>query len=408
MWVDEIELTLRSGKGGDGIVSFRREKGIEFGGPDGGRGGDGGAVVFVARASARSLASLRGRRQVRAGLGENGGPNNCSGRSGDPVTVEVPPGTVILREDGSVVADLFKAGDSCEVLAGGRGGRGNSGFASGVEKAPRHRELGEKGRVMMVRLELRLIADVGLVGLPNAGKSTLLSRLSAARPRIADYPFTTLEPMLGVVERGDVVFTLADLPGLIRGAHAGKGLGIQFLRHVERTRVVLHLVDGTAEDPLDDYQAIREELAAYGRGLDEKRSIVAVTKADALAPDQQSPIPGAFLISSSSGQGLDELCRAVGALLESIPPPEPLPSELVDEEEDLPVAVSRDENGFLLEGDAVRRYLERRAPGDSAAWRRFWRTLKRWGVADELKRLGVKDGDVVRVGDWELEYIDED
>jgi len=408
MWVDEIELTLRSGKGGDGIVSFRREKGIEFGGPDGGRGGDGGAVIFVARASARSLASLRGRRQVRAGAGEAGGPNNRSGHAGDSITVEVPPGTVILREDGSVVADLFKAGDSCEVIAGGRGGRGNSGFASGLEKAPRHRELGEKGRVMKARLELRLIADVGLVGLPNAGKSTLLSRLSAARPRIAAYPFTTLEPMLGVVERGGHVFTLADLPGLIRGAHAGKGLGIRFLRHVERTRVVLHLVDGAAADPLDDYHAIREELTAYGRGLDEKRSIVAVTKADALAPDYQLPIPGVFLISALSGRGLDELCRAVGVLLESIPPPQPLPSELVEAEEDLPVAVRRDENGFLLEGDAVRRYLERRAPEDAAAWRRFWRTLKRWGVADELKRLGVQDGDIVRVGDRELEYVEED
>lgn len=408
MWVDEIELTLRSGKGGDGIVSFRREKGIEFGGPDGGRGGDGGAVIFTARASARSLASLRGRRQVRAGAGENGGPNNRSGRGGETVTVTVPPGTVILREDGSVVTDLFQDGDGREILGGGRGGRGNAGFATHTEKAPRHRELGEKGRVLKVRLELRLIADVGLVGLPNAGKSTLLARLSAARPRIADYPFTTLEPMLGVVEGDGQVFTLADLPGLIRGAHLGKGLGIRFLRHVERTRIVLHLVDGTAADPLDDHHAIREELAAYGRGLDAKPSIVALTKADALPPGFVSPIPDAIPISAQSGQGLEALRRALGSLLANIPPPEPLPSELVEAEEDLPVAVRRDANGFSLEGDAVRRYLERRAPGDTAAWRRFWLTLKRWGVADELKRLGARDGDLVRVGEMELEYVEED
>lgn len=408
MWIDEIELTLRSGKGGDGIVSFRHEKGIEHGGPNGGHGGDGGSIIFTARASARSLASLRGRRHVRAEAGENGGTSDQTGRCGESTTVEVPPGTVILREDGSVIADLFRPGESCVILRGGRGGRGNSSFSSSINRSPRHRELGEKGLVMKVKIELRLIADVGLVGLPNAGKSTLLSRLSAAQPRIADYPFTTLEPMLGVVERPGATFTLADLPGLIRGAHEGKGLGIKFLRHIERTRVILHLVDGTAEDPVDDFHAIREELAAYGRGLDQKRSIVAVTKADALDRTAPLPVEGAFRISAHTGEGLDELCRAVADLLESIPPPEPLPSDLIDGEEDLPVSVRRDGDGFLLEGDAVRRYLERRPPEDSAGWRRFWRTLKRWGVAAELKRLGVVEGDLVRVGDMELEYVEED
>jgi GTP-binding protein len=428
MWVDSVELTVQSGRGGDGLVCFRREKGVEWGGPNGGDGGRGGDIVFTATARVKSLAALRSRKLLRAGHGENGEPANRTGASGNSLEIEVPVGTVIYRAEtggegeataagrdttsrvvgGGVLADLVTDGERCVVARGGKGGRGNSVFASPTNRSPKYRELGEKGIKVPIRLEIRLMADVGLVGLPNAGKSTLLSVLSAARPKIADYPFTTIAPMLGVVERADTAFTMADLPGLIRGAHLGKGLGIQFLRHIERTRVILHLVDATSEDPHDEFAVIREELEAYGHGLAEKRSIVVLTKADALPPGVEPALPDAVLISAHSGLGLDPLCRAIARLLEEIPEVPPLRTSITMDEAELPVRVRLDEDGvFVVEGAAVQRYLERRSPDDYHGWRRFWHLLERWGVADELKRLGVKNRDTVRIGDYELEYLGE-
>ncbi len=407
MWVDELVLTFQAGRGGDGVVSFRQEKCVEWGGPDGGNGGKGGDVIVEADRCLNSLLTLRGRKLMKAWPGANGARANRSGKAGRDLVVKVPVGTVIRRAtDNSVIADMHRHGERHVVAAGGRGGRGNKAYAGPINRSPKFRELGERGKKVDARLEVRLMADVGLVGLPNAGKSTLLSRLSAARPKIADYPFTTLEPMLGLVERSGATFTVADLPGLIRGAHAGRGLGLTFLRHVERTRIILHLVDAASPTAADDYAVIREELEAYGRGLSEKKAVVALTKLDAGLPDPW-PIPDAIGISAHSGVGLDELCITIGKLLAEIPPIPPLRSEIRMEEE-LPVTVRRDGDHFILEGDAVQRYLDRRAPDDFMSWRRFWQSLVRWGVADEMKALGVKNRDTVVIGDRVFEFLDED
>ncbi len=413
MWIDEIELVVQSGRGGDGAISFRHEKCVEFGGPNGGNGGKGGSVIFLAFSGMTSLALLRGKKLLKASPGEKGRTANCTGKTGDDLVVKVPPGTVIRRaEDGSVIADLVSDGDRFMVAEGGRGGRGNQAFATSTNRSPRYREMGEKSRRISIRLEIRLMADVGLVGLPNAGKSTLLSRLSAARPKIADYPFTTVEPQPGIVEHESGSFVMADLPGLIRDAHKGRGLGIRFLKHVERTRIILHLVDATSENPEEDYLTIREELEAYGHGLAEKHAVVVLTKTDAL-PSKRSTkkctsAAEEFRISAHSGEGLKDLVRHIAKILAAIPPVEPLRGEHLVADEELPVTVRRDGDVFIVEGDAVDRYLDRRAPDDYAGWRRFWKTLMRWGVADELKRLGVKDRDTVRVGDQELEYMSDE
>lgn len=409
MWVDELTLAVQAGRGGDGIVSFRQEKCVEWGGPDGGNGGKGGDIVFEADRQLQSLITLRGRKLIKAESGANGSRANRTGRAGRDVIVKVPVGTVIRRVlDQSVIADLHRHGERCLIAPGGRGGRGNKAFAGPTNRSPKYRELGERGKRVELRLEVRLMADVGLVGLPNAGKSTLLARLSAARPKIADYPFTTLEPMLGLVHHAGVSFTIADLPGLIRGANAGKGLGLTFLRHIERTRIILHLVDATSRSASEDYAIIREELEAYGRGLPEKAAVVAITKIDAGTPDPW-PIPGAIGISAHSGEGLDELCRTLATRLETIPPVPPLRSEIrLDEGEELPVRVRREGEHFILEGDVIQRYLERRAPDDFMSWRRFWRSLVRWGVADELKAAGIRNRDTVVIGDRVFEYLDEE
>ncbi|HBW46516.1 TPA: hypothetical protein DEF17_01115 [bacterium] len=409
MWIDEIELSVRSGDGGDGVVSFRHEKCVEFGGPNGGNGGKGGDVIFVASRHLTSLFSLRGKKRLKAENGEHGGTSLCTGKSGKELVIKVPIGTVIRRAgDGAVIADFVNDGEKCLALEGGRGGRGNAAFVTSVRRSPKERELGEKGKTLSLKFELRLIADVGLIGLPNAGKSTLLSRLSAARPKIADYPFTTLEPSLGIVDCGGSSFTLADMPGLIRGAHTGKGLGIKFLRHIERTRLLLHLVDSTSENPLEDYRTIQEELELYGHGLFAKKSILVFTKIDAADPPNIEGV-NSIAISSQSGKGLEKIKRIVLNELDSIPAVEPLRSEITSEVKmELPVTVRKDGDVFLVEGDAVRRYLDRRKPEDFDGWRRFWNALVRWGVADELRRIGIEEGDTVVIGDIELEYWDED
>lgn len=409
MWIDEVELTVESGRGGDGVISFRHEKGVEWGGPNGGRGGKGGDVIIKTTPHMTTLAPLRGRKIFRAEPGEKGEAADRTGHGGDSVTIEVPVGTVIRRSgDRGVIADLSHPDASIIIAHGGRGGRGNAAYATSVNRSPKYRELGEKSEKKRIILEVRLLADAGLVGLPNAGKSTLLSRMSAARPKIADYPFTTLEPLLGIVESPDrnVTFTMADLPGLIRGAHLGKGLGIKFLRHIERTRLLLHLVDATSETAEEDYETIREELEAYGHGLGAKDSILVLTKADALQGELPLAQHRPILISAHSGLGLDQLRHEIARRLAGIAPVPPLRSELMAEE-DKPVRVRREEDTFVIEGDAVDRYLDRRSPETIYDWRRFWQTLVRWGVAEELKRLGVRENDTVRIGDRVLEYKDE-
>jgi GTP-binding protein len=320
MFVDRVKIFVKGGDGGRGCVSFRRESYVPRGGPDGGVGGKGGDVVLQAISHHNTLLPLRYHTEHRAERGEHGGPGNRTGRSGVDLTVDVPPGTIARDEaSGDTIGEVLHEGDRLVLAKGGRGGRGNRSFLSNSNRAPRESEPGEAGEERWLRLELRLIADVGLLGMPNAGKSTLLSRISAARPKIADYPFTTLSPVLGVVEVGDTTFVAADIPGIIEGAHAGAGLGLEFLRHVQRTRVLLLVVDasGTSgRDPVADLRAVREEVLRFDPVLLERPQMLAATKRDAVGP--LDPLPAlrhaaevlglrTVPVSAVTGEGLAEL-----------------------------------------------------------------------------------------------------
>ena len=326
MFVDEVVVCFEAGKGGDGCVSFRREKYVPLGGPDGGDGGDGGSVILVAREGVDSLAMLAHRKSWKAEPGRQGTGANCHGASGEDFTIAVPPGTVIIdAQHGHLLKDLAKEGDQVVVARGGKGGKGNNRFKTATNRAPRQSTPGEPGEIRTVRLELKLIADIGLVGMPNAGKSTLLSRLSRARPEIASYPFTTKHPNLGQVQiAADRSFVMADIPGLIEGAHAGAGLGHEFLRHIERTGMLVHLVEPEpmdATDPLANYRTIRGELEQYSADLAARQEIVVVTKADLPRAEevrgQLAELLGrdVLLISAVTGQGLNQLVAAIAQTL---------------------------------------------------------------------------------------------
>jgi GTP-binding protein len=322
MFVDRVTVFVKGGDGGAGCCSFRREKYVPKGGPDGGDGGDGGDVLVRAVAGTDSLAEIVNRKHWRAPAGGRGGPDNCHGRRASELVIAVPPGTLIYdRDRGNLLRDLKEAGEQVTVARGGRGGRGNKAFATSTNRAPRETQPGTPGEERWIVLELKVIADAGLIGLPNAGKSTLLSRLSQAHPQIADYPFTTKFPNLGLVTSGgERAFVLADLPGLIEGAHSGVGLGHEFLRHVERTRVLIHLVEpepADGSDPVRNYQTIRRELELHGQALADKTEIVAVSKAELtgsaevrrrLENELRHPV---LVLSAVTGQGLAELVRAV-------------------------------------------------------------------------------------------------
>jgi GTP-binding protein len=323
MLIDLARIEVIAGKGGDGCVSFRREKYVPKGGPDGGDGGHGGSVMLEVDAHVRTLLDCREAPRYRAHSGRAGSGNNRTGKDGEDIVIKVPPGTVVMDADsGEPLAELVEVGATWVAARGGRGGRGNARFATSTLQAPRRADPGEPGESRRLALELKLIADVGLVGLPNAGKSTLLSRITRARPRIADYPFTTLEPNLGIVVRDpERQFVVADLPGLIEGAHAGKGLGHEFLRHVERTRVLAFLIDVTRPSPADDLRLLENELAQHSAALVSRPRIVALTKADLLPPDQQAGaaeragLPDAMLMSAHSGLGLDAWLEAAWRLI---------------------------------------------------------------------------------------------
>ncbi len=340
MFIDRAKIHVRGGNGGNGVTAFRREKFVPRGGPAGGDGGDGGSVYVESTESLNTLLHFRYNPEHQAGRGRHGEGSKRHGADGEDIVLKVPVGTVVTDElTGEVVHDFTRAGERILIAAGGRGGRGNAQFATPINRAPRHHEAGRQGQERWLQLELKLIADVGLVGLPNAGKSTLISRISAARPKIADYPFTTLEPHLGVVDLGDFkTFVVADIPGLIEGAHAGAGLGDRFLRHVERTKLLLHLVDvsGLAQEPIADYKTVTRELEAYSRQVAAKPKIVVATKLDALDdPDRPKELEEFcqreglefHAVSAATGQGLKELLRAVERRLDVIKQ-----SEQVEEE----------------------------------------------------------------------------
>ncbi|HEY8350959.1 MAG TPA: GTPase ObgE [Sphingomonadales bacterium] len=325
-FLDQCKIYLRSGAGGDGAVSFRREKYVEYGGPDGGNGGRGGDIIFEAVAGLNTLIDFRYRQHFKAQRGQGGMGKNRTGADAPDLVIPVPAGTEIIAEDGeTVLADLTEVGDRVTLLKGGQGGLGNSHFKSSTNRAPRRMTPGGEGQEMWVWLRLKLMADVGLLGLPNAGKSTFLAAVSRARPKIADYPFTTLKPQLGVAGVNDRELVIADIPGLIKGASEGVGIGTRFLGHIERCRVLLHLVDGTNDSPTEAYRTVRAELAAYGAGLDEKPEIVALNKIDAIEPRALSARRRALekasgrpvhLISAVSGDGVREVLQELAGIVD--------------------------------------------------------------------------------------------
>jgi len=417
-FVDKVRIFAKSGRGGDGCLAFLREKYRAFGGPNGGDGGKGGDVVLIADANVGTLLDLTFKPHLSAAPGGNGKGSSKTGASARDTLVRVPVGTVVFR-DGRLLADLSRPGDRVVAAQGGRGGRGNESFKNRRNTAPRLKEKGEPGEEAVLDLELKLIADVGLVGFPNAGKSTLLSRLSNARPKVADYPFTTLAPHLGLVAHKERSFVLADLPGLIEGAHSGKGLGHEFLRHVERTRVLVHMIDplgfkGTS--PADGIRKIEGELKEYSRVLAKKPRVLAINKAD--LPESAEVVRKIraryrkrklFVVSAVSGEGVSELVDAVLAELERNP--RELMTFIPEDGREIRV-----ERGFAVRRLApgvfqVRgRFVERAAAmSDMSLVESVYRlqsTLKRIGVEKELKAAGVRDGDMVRIGSLELEWSD--
>lgn len=417
IFFDEAKVYVRGGDGGNGCVSFRREKYVPFGGPNGGNGGKGGDVHIVASDHLNTLIHFRHKVHYKAERGQHGRGKDQHGKSGGDLFIEVPTGTVVFdAETGEVIADLTENGQTALVARGGRGGRGNATFATPTNQAPRVAERGEPGEERWLRLELRLIADVGVLGVPNAGKSTLLSVVSAARPKIADYPFTTLIPNLGVVEVDGKSFVMADIPGLIEGAHLGAGLGHKFLRHIQRTRVLVHLLDGAAADPMSDFHAINQELALYDPNLGEKPQIPVLNKMDLPQAQEAWPTISAALreqgyeplaISAVTGEGVTPLLRKVAALLEQTP------KELEQPEEVKVFRPAPDESAFEVtrEGDHWRvRGIRVERAAAMTNWdleegvERFQRLLDATGVTKALEDAGVQEGDTVVIGEADLEW----
>lgn len=422
MFIDEAKISVKAGDGGNGAVAFRREAHVPRGGPSGGNGGRGGDVYLEADTQANTLIAFTYKMHFKATDGSHGSSKNQTGASGEDLVIKVPVGTVAYEtESGILVADLIEPGQRVLVANAGRGGRGNWTFRSPVHQAPRIAENGEPGEERSLRLELKLLADVGIVGIPNAGKSTLLSRISAARPKIADYPFTTLEPNLGTVliDNRDMVW--ADIPGLIEGAHEGAGLGLKFLRHIERTRLVVHLLDGMSPDPLGDYVVINQELELFNTLLAEKPQIVVVNKMDlsdvqvrwpALAAGlKQRGVPEPLAISAVSGEGVQALLRCAADTLAELPPPPKLedvqPLSPPTREEDMSFSVERDMDGaWRVRGRRIERIVKMTRWEYYDAVMRFQRIMKALGITAALMERGVAVGDTVRIGDKELEWSD--
>ena len=418
--MDQVKVFVRGGRGGNGVVSFRREKYIPHGGPDGGSGGDGGDVIFVANMRKSTLVDLSYRPHLLAPAGKHGEGKNKHGKSASNLILEVPTGTVIKDENGIILADLTKGGQRAVVARGGKGGRGNMTFATARRRAPSFAEKGEDGEARTLILELKLLADVGLVGFPNAGKSTLLSRISAAKPKIADYPFTTLIPQLGVVSLDrERSFVMADLPGIVEGAHRGVGLGHQFLKHIERTMVLIYVIDmaGTEErNPYADYSKLREELTRYQPELLQRPAVIAANKLD--IPTAKTNLTAfnaelsgeveTFPLSAVTGEGVKPFLETVYRLWqEQISHPD-LEDEDVDEIIYLPplprreLTVRQEQGIFVLEGDEVERVARRADLNGPEGRRYFQKMLDELGVEKALLKRGIREGDTVRISDMEF------
>ena len=423
MFIDKAKIFIRSGDGGHGAVSFRREKYVPLGGPDGGDGGKGGDVVMVADSNMTTLLDFKYKRKYLAENGVNGSGSKRFGKDGETLYIKVPTGTIIKDvESNKVMADLSHNGDSY-VVARGKGGKGNAKFATATRQAPNFAEPGMPGEERWVTLELKLLADVGLLGFPNVGKSTLLSVVSKAQPKIANYHFTTLKPNLGVVSVGDgFSFVMADIPGIIEGASEGVGLGLDFLRHIERTRLLIYVADISGiegRDPVEDFLKINEELKKYDVKLWDRPQIVAANKSDLLYDEtvfenfkkklNEMGYTEIFKISAASRQGVDELMKAAAEALSKIPVRDLEISEedrFVPEEKRFTYTIREEEEGiFVVEGSFVDRLLLAVNVNDADSLRYFHKVLKNKGIIDELLQMGIQDGDIVRLNDFEFEFL---
>lgn len=423
MFTDYVKIYAKAGNGGNGAISFRREKYVAAGGPDGGDGGKGGDIYFEVDQNSNTLLEFRYKKKFKAENGSNGEGSNKYGKSGEDLTIKVPIGTIVKdAETNHVLADLSHEGQKELVLKGGRGGKGNSHFATATRQAPRFSQDGENGEEKELILELKLLADVGLIGFPNVGKSTFLSRTTSATPKIADYHFTTLEPNLGVVktEYGDS-FVIADIPGIIEGASEGVGLGLQFLRHIERTRLLLHVIDVSGSEgrnPVDDFEKINSELKKYSKKLSERTQIIVANKSDIIQDEEkfeelsklaQKHNIKIFKISAVTGEGISELIKYVSDLLKTLPKEELLEYEdkkiyKLENKDDY--TIRKEEGMFVIEGEPVERIMRRVNIDDNESLYYLQKNLDELGVHEKLKKMGIKEGDIVKIADYELEWED--
>lgn len=420
--LDRVEIRVKGGNGGDGAVSFRHEKFAPLGGPDGGDGGDGGDIIIVADPGFTTLRAYGHKKSFKAEDGQRGKGSKKQGSRGQGIELTVPVGTMVYLKneigENSLLADLEGPGDMVVVAKGGKGGKGNARFATSTNQTPRIAEKGERGEEKQLPLELRLIADAGIIGYPNVGKSTLLSIVSAARPKIASYPFTTLEPVLGVVEISDTSFVMAEIPGLVDGAHLGKGLGHDFLRHTERTRMLIHLVDGSAESPVENMKKVNEELRLFDSSLAEKPQIVAVNKIDLPeVEDRVKQIKKDFsdigvspvFISAATGAGVKELLEKTAATLQSVSArrkaEEAVPQKVFrPQPAERAIIVRREGNTFIIDSPEIARIIEAADLGNPEVVRQIKWYMTKTGVTRALEKAGVKPGDPVRCGKLEWEW----
>jgi len=420
LFVDKARVTVKAGNGGNGCVSFHREKFVQNGGPDGGDGGRGGDIALMADENMHTLMDFRYQRRFAAPNGGDGSSNFCSGKSGEALVIKVPPGTIVRDvATGRVLADMRVKGETRVLFRGGRGGWGNSHFATPTRQAPNFAKPGEKKEVQEVELELKSMADVGLIGYPNVGKSTILSVVTAARPKIANYHFTTLQPNLGIVREFGQDYVIADIPGLVEGAHEGVGLGHAFLRHVERTRLLVHVLDisgSEGRDPLEDFDRINAELALYSK-LAERPQIIAANKMD--LPDSEENLArlnahlaaqglNAFPISAATRQGFGPLLKEIAAVLPTLPEPEPMEDEPEEtgDEQDPAFVVTVVKGAYHVRGAGVDRLIRSVNFGDKDSLNWFHRTLRRAGVIDMLREAGAGEGDTIVMGDMEFDFVE--
>ena len=426
MFTDYVKITAKAGNGGNGAISFRREKYVAAGGPDGGDGGKGGDIYFEVDPDSNTLIDFRYKKKFKAENGKNGEGAHKYGKSGEDLYIKVPIGTIVRdAETNKILADLSHEGQKELILAGGRGGKGNSHFATSTRQAPRFAQDGEKGEEKELILELKLLADVGLIGFPNVGKSTFLSMTTSATPKIADYHFTTLEPNLGVVKTdyGDS-FVIADIPGIIEGASEGTGLGLQFLRHIERTRLLLHVIDVSGSEgrkPVQDFYTINEELKKYSEKLSKRKQIIVANKIDAMqdenlykelekvAKENNMEI---FKISAATGQGVSNLIKHVSEVLKTLPKEDLIDNiDFADKKvytlkEDDEYTIEKEDGMFVIKGEAVERIMRRVNIEDNESLYYFQKSLDNLGVNQKLKDMGIKEGDIVKIDDYELEWED--